>query len=97
MRLFITAGLVCIDQERERALLTFAGGLPLPDAEQRTIAAMLEWFDTAIAGIDVDDEAQAPRYAGLVLDKTYLKLFSQGLLSETSGDRREALHHFDRI
>jgi len=78
MRLYISAGKVIIDAEREAALQVFAPGMTLPPPQQRTIDTMLLWFDTAIAQLDPDDEDHALRYIGLVLDKQYLRMVETG-------------------
>ncbi len=83
MQLFVCAGKVIIDAQREQALRDFAGGARLPPPEHRDIDTMLEWFEQAISRLDPDSEKDAARYAGLVLDKQYLRLVSKGLISPT--------------
>ncbi|MBV2264397.1 MAG: hypothetical protein KUL79_12650 [Thauera sp.] len=80
MQLVVSAGQVIIDTEREQALRDFARGMPLPDPSRRDIATMLAWIDSALAGLDRDDELDAARYAALVLDKQYLRLAARGLM-----------------
>lgn len=80
MRLYISAGKVIIDAEREEALQVFAPGITLPPPQRRTVETMLSWFDSAIAQLDPEDEDHALRYIGLVLDKQYLRMVETGLI-----------------
>ena len=82
MRLVVSDGQVVIDAEREQALRDFAAGMPLPPPQQRSIDTMLRWLDVAISRLDPDDDLDAIRYAGLVIDKQYLRLVAKGLISE---------------
>lgn len=82
MRLMVSDGQVVIDAEREQALRDFASGMALPPPQQRSVNAMLCWLDLAISRLNPDDDLDAIRYAGLVLDKQYLRLVAQGLLPE---------------
>jgi hypothetical protein len=86
MRLYISAGKVIVDAEREAALQVFAPGMKLPPVQQRTVDTMLRWFDTAIAQLDPEDENHALRYIGLVLDKQYLRMVETGLIPLEGGD-----------
>lgn len=82
MQLMVSDGQVVIDAEREQALRDFAAGMALPPPNQRSIDTMLRWFDLAISRLDRDDDLDAIRYAGLVIDKQYLRLVAKGLISE---------------
>lgn len=84
MRLYMAAGKVIIDAEREDALHVFAPTMALPPPPQRTLEAMLAWFDAAIAQLDPLDEDHALRYIGLVLDKQYLRMVEAGLIPPDS-------------
>ena len=83
MQLRVANGKVIMDAERERALRDFAGGTELPPPQQRDIETMLVWLDAAISTIDPCGEREASRYAGLVLDKQYLRLVQRGLSNES--------------
>lgn len=80
MKLFVRNDRVVIDAEREAALLEFARGMPLPPERDRTVGRLIEWFDEAIVGLDTENEVDAMRYSGLVLDKQYLRLVQRGLI-----------------
>lgn len=84
MQLRVANGKVIMDAERERALRDFAGGAELPPPQQRDLETMLAWLDAAISGITPCGELDASRYAGLVLDKQYLRLVQQGLIDPTN-------------
>lgn len=83
MQLYVCKGRVIIDGEREQALRDFANGSLLPAPEQRDIETMLLWLERAIASLNPEDETDALRYAGLVLDKQYLRLVTDGLIPES--------------
>jgi len=74
MRLYVDGKRVFIDDEREDALREFSKGMDLPPPSRRTVGTMIAWFDHAMSRLDIDDENDALRYAGLVLDKQYLRL-----------------------
>lgn len=80
MKLFVRNDHVVIDAEREAALLEFARGKPLPPERERSVDRLIAWFDDAIEGLDTEDEIDAMRYSGLVLDKQYLRLVQRGLI-----------------
>jgi hypothetical protein len=68
---------VVIDAERELALRDFAHGMELPPPGGRTIESMISWLDCAISRLDIEDDVDALRYAGLVLDKQYLRMMQR--------------------
>lgn len=74
MRLYVDGKRVLIDDERENVLREFSKGMDLPPPSRRTIGTMIAWFDRAMSKLDIEDENDALRYAGLVLDKQYLRL-----------------------
>lgn len=74
MRLYVEDQKVVIDAEREVALRDFAHGMELPPPSGRTVESMIRWLDCAIARLDIEDDVDALRYAGLVLDKQYLRM-----------------------
>lgn len=73
MRLYVEGQRVIIDAERESALREFARGMSLPPPSQRTVGGMIAWFERAMSRLNIDDDQDALRYAGLVLDKQYLR------------------------
>lgn len=80
MRLFVRDSHVEIDAEREAALLAFARGKPLPPVPERSVSSVIGWLDEAASGLDVTDDCDAMRYAGLMLDKQYLQLVQRGVI-----------------
>lgn len=80
MRLVVVDGHVIIDAERAQALSDFAAGMALPPPEQRSVDVMQHWLDLAISKLEPGNDVDAACYAGLVLDKQYLRLVAKGLI-----------------
>jgi hypothetical protein len=81
MKLTVSGDLVLIDAERQQALQAFAGGRALPRPQDRTVARMIAWLDKALSQVEAaEGECDSARYAGLVLDKQYLRLVERGLI-----------------
>lgn len=89
MRLYVEGNRVEIDQERERALVDFSRGLPLPDESARTVEVMLDWFAEALTRVDPENPCDSECFIGLVIDRVYLRYVKQGLIAreQTLGPR----------